>query len=56
MTDVSQIRANIFEIKNQRYVQRTEFQGSAHLAFRVTGTRIPPDFLEIPSSESQEKV
>ena len=50
MTDVAQIRANIFELKGKRYIQRTEFQGLAHHAFRVTGTKIPPEFLETPDS------
>ena len=56
MTDVAQIRANIYELKGKYYVQHTEFQGFAHHAFRVTGAKIPPKFLKITDSGTLEKV
>ena len=47
MNDVAKIRANIFELNGKEYVQRTQFQGQAYIAFKVTGTKIPSEFLSI---------
>lgn len=51
MDDVSKIRANVYHLKGKSYIQRTQFQGKAHLVFRATGTAIPPDFISISSIE-----
>ena len=50
MSDVADIRANIFDIKGEEMVQRTQFHGKAHLAFRATGTQIPHEILKAPPS------
>ncbi len=43
------------QLKGKRYVQRTEFIGLAHLAFRATGTKIPSDFLAIDDISLEQK-
>lgn len=47
MSDVFQLRANVYHLKGTCYVQRTAFYGKTHLAFKATGTAIPPDFISV---------
>lgn len=47
MRDVAAIRANFYEFKGNAYIQRTEFSGLAHIAFKATSTRVPPEFLSL---------